>query len=112
MKVNLRAGIGVSALKIGSLPSRKLRLIVFIVAATYTAALLWLTISTSKDLFSSNPSMARSIALQFLVIAILPYIICIVPAFVLALADKHLPFAFALCIIAVPLFFAVGFLIA
>ena len=99
-------------MNIGSLPSRKLRLIVFIVVAMYTAALLWLTISMSKDLFASVPSMARSIAMLFLTIAILPYIICIIPAFVLALADKHLPFAFALCIIAVPLFFAAGFLIA
>ncbi len=106
------AGMGVSALKIGSVPSQKLRLIVFIVAAMYTAALLWLSISMSKDLFSSSPSMARSIARQFLVIAILPYIICIVPAFVLALVNRRLPFAFALCIIAVPLFFAIGFLIA
>ena len=112
MKVYLKVGIGVSALNNGSVPSRKLRLIVFIVVATYTAALLWLTISTSKELFSSVPSMARSIALQLLGIAILPYIICIVPAFVLALANRRLSFAFALCIIAVPLFFAVGFLIA
>ena len=99
-----------SALKIVSEPSQKLRLIVFSVVATYSAALLWLTISTSKDLFSSSPSMARSIAIEFLIIAIVPYIICIVPAFVLALANKHLSFAFALCIIAVPLFFAFGFL--
>lgn len=112
MKVSLKARLGVSALNNGSVPSPRLRLIVFSVVATYTAALLWLSISMSKELFSSSPSMARSIALQFLVIAILPYIICIVPAFVLALVNRHLPFAFALCIVAVPLFFAIGFLIA
>ncbi len=56
--------------------------------------------------------MARSIARLFLVIAILPYITCIVPAFVLALVNRRLPFAIALCIIAIPLFFAIGFLIA
>ena len=112
MKVYLKAGLGVSALNIGSVPNRKLRLIVFIVVATYTAALLWLTISMSKDLFSAGPSMARSIALQVLGIVVLPYVICIIPAFVLALGNNRLPFAFALCIIAVPLFFSVGFLIA
>ena len=112
MKVSLKARLGVSALNNGSVPSRKLRPIVFSVVATYTAALLWLSISMSKELFSSSPSMARSIALQFLIIAVLPYIICIVPAFVLALVNRHLPFAFALCIVAVPLFFAIGFLIA
>jgi hypothetical protein len=112
MKVYLKAGIGVSALNIGSVPGRKLRLIVFIVVATYTAALIWLTISMSKDLFSSSPTIARSIAVQVLEIAILPYIICIVPAFLLALGNSRLPLAFALCIIAIPLFFATGFLIA
>ena len=99
-------------MNIGSVPSRTLRLIVFGVVATYTAALLWLIISMSKELFSSSPSMARSIALQFLSIAILPYIVCMVPAFVLALGNRRLPFAVALCILAVPLFFATGFLIA
>jgi hypothetical protein len=102
--------LAVSGLNTNSVPSRKLRLIVFIVVATYTAALLWLIISMSKDLFSSSPSMVRSIALQLLGIVILPYIICIIPAFVLALGNNHLSLAFALCIIAVP-FFAIGFLI-
>lgn len=110
--MEVEAGIGVSALNIRSVSNRKLRLFVFIIVATYTAALLWLTISTSKDLFSSIPSMARSIAQQFLGIAILPYIICIVPAFVLALANRRLSFAFALCGIAVPLYFVVGFFVA
>jgi hypothetical protein len=92
--------------------NKLLRTIIFVMAALYSAAILWISFMLAKEMLWSAPSIASAIAWKVFIICALPYILCVVPAVVLAILNQRLPLALMACIVAIPLGAAIGFSIA
>jgi hypothetical protein len=80
-----------------------LRVAIFIVGGLETAAiLLLLIVLAGTGQLSSSETLSRSIGWAILSIYGIPYVICVVPALLLAMFNRYLMLAAALCILAVP----------
>lgn len=83
--------------------STRLRVLVLVLAGLETAAmLLLLVLVIGSGQLTSGEALSRSLGWALLAIYGLPYLVCVVPALALALLDRWLPFALALCILVVP----------
>jgi hypothetical protein len=89
-----------------------LRTLVFVMAALSTAAILWISFIFAKEMLWPGSSIGRSVAWKAFIVCAVPYMLCVVPAAVLAILNRRLPLALMACILAMPLGAAIGFSIA
>ena len=81
-----------------------LRTAVFVLGGLETIALLaMLGMVISSGQLTSGEALSRSLAWAVLAIYGLPYLICVVPALVLAARNQRLKLALGLCMLGVPL---------
>jgi hypothetical protein len=81
-------------------PARKwIRLAVFVMGGLHTAAVFAVVIAFSGQLVSAE-GLSRSLAWYALVVYGGPYVLCALPALILAALNRHLRVALALCILA------------
>ena len=83
-----------------------LRFAVFIVGGLETAAvLILLGIIVSSGQLASGEALSRSLGWAIVAIYGVAYLICVVPALILAAVNRRLLFALALCFLVVPVIF-------
>ena len=90
--------VTIGGLSVGTL----LRMAVLVIAGVATVALC-LLLGMMRGMFTSGESLSRSIAWAVATIYGFPYLVCVVPALILAILDRWLPLALVLCVLAVPL---------
>ena len=81
------------------------RVAVLVMGGIATAGMcLILGLMLRDGALTSGEQLSRSLAWAVLFLYGLPYGVCVIPALVLAILDRWLPVALALCVLAVPFF--------